>query len=175
MQSSRADARQPSRASSPANNGTSPGRLLPPPRRANAEGRVKPPLLRPSATVEAGHPVPVNGRCLGNGCQISHRCIARDPESVSHPCWPANGGRGAADANFLAATGLPALAAKILNFWATGRCRLELEEGWERLGPPVEISSCLEAAEPDVFRSRLYPKTEFYEVGVLVHNWDLSD
>ena len=169
MQSSRADARQPSRAFSPANNGTSPGRLRPPGWRRDGSRRLLPPPSRPASAVLAGHPLPVDLSCLGDASEIPGRCAARDPEGIGLTGGPALGARGTADAVLSAATCGQAQAPGIPNEPViTTRC-VHTRDSRENPVPAIEGGRRRQATQPDDLTLRSLTDTEFDEVFVLVH------
>ena len=174
MQRVRADARQLSRASSPANNGTSPGRLIPP--RWDREGnRISlPPALWPPACLGCLHPMPVDLSALGDELKIPLRSPLGDPKAIRLSTRESLSDGAAADGDHLSTTGLPAPATWITSEDLTRRLRLQLKKSWEGFGPAIKIGCGLKAIHPDVAITAVIADTQTDKVGVLVHGLDLK-
>ena len=174
MQSYRADARQQSRACSPANNGTSPGRLRLPRYLPDGSLRLQPPPTRATSSVETSHPIPVDLSCLGNLCKIADRCITGNPECICQTGRPPVVLGRTTDTNFSASTGRPTLSARIRHKAGPRVLLSHFCERRKRFIPAV-IGSCrLQSVEPDVAALVSDPEAQFHEVCVLVHDRDFK-
>lgn len=172
MQSYRADARQQSRACSPANNGTSPGRLRLPRYLPDGSLRLQPPPTRATDSVEASHPIPVDLSCLGNLCKIANRCITGNPECVCQTGRPTMGFGRATDTDLSASTGCPTPSARIRHKAGPRVLLSQFCKRRKRFIPSV-IGSCrLQSVEPDVTALASDSEAQFHEVCVLVHDRD---
>ena len=172
MQSYRADARQQSRACSPANNGTSPGRLRLPRYLPDGSLRLQPPPTRTTTPVEAGHPMPVDLSCLGNLCKIANACITGNPECICHAGRPPVSLGRTTNPDLSASTSRPTLPPRISHKAGPRVLLSQFDERRKRFIPAV-IGSCrLQSVEPDVSALVGDSEAQFHEVCVLVHDRD---
>ena len=174
MQRGRADARQLSRAFSPANNGTSPGRLIPPHWDREGNRLLLPPAPWPPTSPGGLHPMPVDLSALGDEMKIPLRRSLGDPKAIRLPLREPLSDWASVDGDDLTSSGRPASSAHVMKERRSRRLRLQLKESWERLTPAVKIRRGLKAVHPDVSVSFTDPNPQTDEIGVLVHGWDLQ-
>ena len=172
MQRGRADARQLSRAVSPANNGTSPGRLIPPHWDREGNRLLLPPAPWPPTSPGGLHPMPVDLSALGDEMKIPLRRPLGNPKAIRLSLWESLSDGATADGDDLAATRCPAPSTRINKKVLTRRLRLQLKQSWERLTPAVKIRCGLKTVHPDVSIPAVIADAQSNEVGVLVHGWD---
>lgn len=157
MQRGRADARQLSRAVSPANNGTSPGRLIPPCWDREGNRVLLPPAPRPPAQTGCAHPLPVDLSALGDETKIPLRRPLGNSKAIRLPAWESLSGSSPTDRDDLASTVRPATSPRATNERRTRRLRLQLKQRWKRVCPAVKLRSGLKAAHPDISITAVVP------------------
>ena len=172
MQRGRADARQLSRAVSPANNGTSPGRLIPPSWSRQGKRLLLPPAPWPPACLLCLHPLPVDLSALGDEMNVPLRRPSGDPKAIRLSLGKPLSDRAPADGDDLTSSGRPASSTHVMEERRSRRLRLQLKKSWERLTPAVKIRCGLKAVHPDVPIPLTNSNTQTNEVGVLVHDGD---
>ena len=170
MQRGRADARQLSRAVSPANNGTSPGRLIPPQWDREGNRLLLPPTPWPPTSPGGLHPMPVDLSALGDEMKIPLRRPLGNPKAIRLSLWESLSDGATADSDDLAATRCPAPSTRINKKVLTRRLRLQLKQSWERLTPAVKIRCGLKTVHPDISIPAVIADAQSNEVGVLVHD-----
>lgn len=172
MQRGRADARQLSRAVSPANNGTSPGRLIPPHWDREGNRLLLPPTPWPPTSPGGLHPMPVDLSALGDEMKIPLRRPPGNSKAIRLSLGESLSDGATANGDDLTATRFPAPSTRINKSVLTRRLRLQLKQSWKRLTPAVKIRCGLKTAHPDVPVPAVIADAQSNEVGVLVHGWD---